>query len=114
MRPVPPVFFEMAVNETMKVPVRVWKSVAKELAFTDYTSQLEAVTVPVLLIWGDKDLFVPETDQYILHGILSDSKLVVYKGTGHAVQWEEPERFANDLTSFIREIQPDEKYSIRF
>jgi non-heme chloroperoxidase len=114
MRPVPPAFFDMAVNETLKVPVRVWKSVTKELAVTNYTSQLETVTVPVLLIWGDKDLFVTETDQQVLHAMLSDSKRVVYEGTGHAVHWEEPERFANDLTSFIREIQPDEKYSIRF
>lgn len=104
VRTVPPAFFDTMVNGSMKVPVRIWKSVMKELVASDYTKQLEAVKVPVLLIWGDKDAIASRADQQALRNSLSDCRFVIYEGTGHATHWEEPERFANDLTSFITRL----------
>lgn len=112
-RAVPASFFETVVDESMKVPARIWKSVLKQLLRADYTQQLEAIAVPVLLVWGDKDSFASKVDQETLQACLPDSKLVVYKGTGHAAHWEEPERFASDLMSFIKYTSADEKYRIR-
>ena len=32
---------------------------------------------------------------------IAGSRLEVYRGTGHAVHWEEPARFAADLVAFV-------------
>jgi pimeloyl-ACP methyl ester carboxylesterase len=31
------------------------------------------------------------------------ARLIVYAETGHAVQWERPERVASDLNAFLRQ-----------
>jgi non-heme chloroperoxidase len=38
-----------------------------------------------------------------LAAAIPGARLLVYPETGHAVQWERPERVANDLDTFARE-----------
>lgn len=104
--PIDPEFLQTAIDESLKLPARVWKSTAHSLFKADYVSRLRAYTKPVLIVWGDKDVLTPRKDQDLLAGTLMRSQLVVYMGTGHAVHWEEPARFAADLGSFIQQIVP--------
>lgn len=101
---VPPAFFDTVVNESAKVPAHVWQGVMNEFNKVDYIRQLKEVKKPTLIFWGDKDLFALRVDQDMLHGAIPGSVLVVYEGTGHAVHWEEPGRFAWDLASFIKQL----------
>jgi non-heme chloroperoxidase len=104
--PIDPEFLQTAINESLKLPARVWKSTAYSLFKADYVDRLRVYTKPVLIVWGDKDVFSPRKDQDLLAGTLMRSQLVIYPGTGHAVHWEEPARFAADLDSFIQQIVP--------
>jgi non-heme chloroperoxidase len=100
----PQTFFEMVVQDSLKVPAYVWKAVFEGLLKTDLSGKLCKVTAPTLIIWGDKDAFFPRSDQEILSATIKDSQLVVYPGAGHAVHWEEPDRFASDLVGFINKL----------
>ena len=40
---------------------------------------------------------------YLLSGI-TNSRLAVYENTGHAVHWEQTERFARDVSSFTTAV----------
>jgi pimeloyl-ACP methyl ester carboxylesterase len=102
IRPVPQGFFETVVQESMKLPARVWKDVVACIR-DDFSSELHKITSPTLLVWGDQDGFVPRSDQGAQLAAIADSQLKVYDGTGHAVHWEQPERFAKDLVNFIQE-----------
>lgn len=93
--------FNTYVNESSKLPARVWKAAMNGLMSADYCSELRKIDIPTLVIWGEKDAIVPETDQDILSSGIKKSRLIIYKNTGHAVHWEEPSRFANDLINFI-------------
>lgn len=104
--PIPPGFLETAVQESLKVPARVWKTTANALFNADYVSLLKAYAKPVLIIWGDKDVLSPRQDQEVLAGAMRRSQLLVYTGTGHAVHWEEPVKFTGDLVTFIQQIAP--------
>lgn len=67
----------------------------------DYTSELQKVKKPTLIFWGDKDLFCPKADQDALNKAIANSQLVIYSGIGHAIHWEAPKKFADDLNAFI-------------
>lgn len=100
-KPIDSSYFNLLVNESMKVPVAVFKAALKGFADVDYTPLLDKVTHPALIFWGDKDMIFQREGQERLTSLLRNSKWLVYKGTGHALHWEEPKRFANDLTEFI-------------
>jgi pimeloyl-ACP methyl ester carboxylesterase len=56
----------------------------------------EAITCPVLLVWGERDIIVSARSAQQMHDRLPDSELVVFAATGHSPMIEFPDRF-NDL-----------------
>ncbi|HEU4469780.1 MAG TPA: alpha/beta hydrolase [Flavisolibacter sp.] len=102
--PIPQAYLDTLVNESLKVPARVWQNVIDGLMEVDYTRDLLAVKKPTLIIWGDLDAFAPLQDQERLQNAIKGSKLLVYKKTGHAVHWEQHKKFAEDLLQFIAKL----------
>jgi len=92
------------VSESRQVPARVWKEVHYGMVNADFSKELKKVKVPALIVYGDKDAIIPETDQRILAAALRNSSRITYRGTGHAPHWEEPERFVYDLLGFIQHL----------
>ena len=103
-RPVPLAFLETLVQENLKVPARVWKATFQGLLEDDSFAQLDKISAPTLIVWGDRDAFLTRADQEQLKAAITGSRLVVYRGTGHAVYWEAPERVASDLAAFVDEV----------
>jgi non-heme chloroperoxidase len=102
VQPVPPPFFDMVVNESLKVPARVWRDAFAGFFEDDFADELGKVAVPTLIIWGDRDNFCPRGDQDTLLAGITGSRLLVYEGAGHSLHWEEPERFAADVAAFVK------------
>ncbi len=90
--------------ETMKVPARVWKAAMKGIIDVDLRKDIHKIDKPVLILWGDKDTICSLGDQEFIKKEIKDSRLIIYKGVGHAAHWEEPERFARDMELFIDAI----------
>src|SRR5688500_7929990 len=103
-KPIDAVYFDTLVAEGLKVPSRVFKAAFKGLMEVDFATELKKVDCPVLIFWGDKDRFCFRSNQNILSKNIRNSEILVYEGTGHALHWEEPARFANDLLSFINRV----------
>jgi non-heme chloroperoxidase len=103
-RPVPAEFFETIVSESQKVLARVWKEALRPFLTVDFSDRLAEISVPTLLVWGDRDGFTLRAEQDALNRAIAGSRLMTYNGTGHCPHWEEPERFAADLTAFIRGV----------
>jgi pimeloyl-ACP methyl ester carboxylesterase len=101
--------FKNYVTESMKVPADVWKAIATELLTVDLSIHLPGIQIPTLIIWGDKDLLAPRSDQQLMNKSINSSRLLVYDGIGHAVHWEDPRRFTNDLLDFINNLKPGNK-----
>jgi pimeloyl-ACP methyl ester carboxylesterase len=99
--PIDPVFFEKVVEESAKVPARVWKAVFRGLLTDDHTDFLDDVSAPTLIIWGTLDPFFTLSDQQALQAALPGAVFVPYDGAGHNTQWEQPERVAEDIQNFI-------------
>jgi non-heme chloroperoxidase len=104
-RTVPPTFLDAVVAESLKVPARVWKAALREAHLeADIAGELSAITAPTLIVWGDQDTIHLRGETEALVEAISGSRLVEYAGAGHALHWEEPARFAADLTAFAESI----------
>jgi pimeloyl-ACP methyl ester carboxylesterase len=104
-QPIPPEFLETVVQESLKVPARVWKAAFQGLLEGEFPSELGKIKAPTLIVWGDQDAYCPRSDQETLRMAIAGSRLVVYAGVGHAIHWEEPARFAADLVAFVKSLR---------
>jgi non-heme chloroperoxidase len=78
----------------------------KAFSETDLTEDLKKIDVPTLFIHGDDDQIVPICDSAKLASkLVTNSKLVVYKGGSHGICAIEKDRINADLLAFIQESQ---------
>jgi pimeloyl-ACP methyl ester carboxylesterase len=103
-QPVPQAFLETVVQESLKVPARVWRATFEGFLEDDCASELGKIQAPTLIVWGTRDAFCSRRDQDVLLAAIARSRLVVYESAGHGLHWEEPERFAADLVTFTRSL----------
>jgi pimeloyl-ACP methyl ester carboxylesterase len=99
--PIPRTFLDLVVQESLKVPARVWKETLRSALNSDFSEELSKIKAPTQLIWGNQDVFANRLEQTALLSAIPGSKLKVYGGIGHAPHWEEPARFVNDVVDFI-------------
>jgi non-heme chloroperoxidase len=58
------------------------------------------VTVPALLLYGERSrLFHGDLGEW-LQGQIPDSKLVTFGQSGHCPFWEEPDKFNREVANF--------------
>jgi abhydrolase domain-containing protein 14 len=71
----------------------------------DQKSKLAVLKMPILLLWGERDNVFP-VDEYAkpLKQQLTNSKLIIIKGAGHAANLDKPGEFHELLFDFLSEI----------
>jgi pimeloyl-ACP methyl ester carboxylesterase len=67
-----------------------------------FKSQLSKISVPTLLIWGEKDLIFPLSVGEGLHQDIPSSTLKVIKKSGHIPMWETPDEVNEAILSFLK------------
>ena len=65
-----------------------------------YTSSIDAITIPALLIWGEQDNIVPLNLGKQLHRDIEGSTLQIIPNCGHIPQEENPEAVITAITEF--------------
>jgi pimeloyl-ACP methyl ester carboxylesterase len=104
VQPVPQAFLDSMVQESLKVPARVWRATFEGLLLDDSSRELDKIRAPTLVVWGDRDDVVPRSDQEALAAAIPASRFAVYPDAGHALYWEQPVRVASDLVAFVTAI----------
>lgn len=103
-QPLPSGALETYVRESLKVPARVWRAALAGLLETDLSGELSRLQTPTLILWGDRDSFFLRPEQEALAAAIKGARLVIYPGAGHALHWEEPARFAAEVTAFVEKL----------
>jgi len=98
-RPIPPDFFERIIEESLKLPPRLWRLAIDRLIECHDVKELARIEAPTQLLWGDKDALFSRTEQQRFIDVLPAARLSVYEETGHCPNWEQPERVAADITA---------------
>jgi pimeloyl-ACP methyl ester carboxylesterase len=101
---VPQMFLETVVEESLKVPARVWRAALEGLVENGHSELLSRIEAPTLIVWGKQDLFCPRSDQEALQAAITGSELMTYPRAGHGLHWDEPERFAADIAAFTESL----------
>lgn len=101
---VPRDLFEIIVEENLKPSARVWRETMRGLIEDDSARELDRITAPTLVVWGDQDAIVSRSDQEAMTVAIPDARLIVYAGAGHTFYWEDPERVAADIATFVESL----------
>lgn len=101
---VPDWYVEDRINDGVRTPARAWRQTLTGLTAAPPPTETGTITVPTVIIWGDRDELLTRADQEALAAAIPDSRFVVYEGAGHLVLWEQPERVATDLTDFVMSL----------
>jgi pimeloyl-ACP methyl ester carboxylesterase len=80
-----------------------FRAMALASAEADLREVLASIDVPTLLLYGDQDVRAPrEVAEALLAGI-PGSRLIMMPGVGHAGSVEAPDRFCNEVRTFLNE-----------
>lgn len=100
--PVPSAFMDRVIAESRKAPAHVWRAAFAGMRATDAPTELSQHRIPTLILWGDRDQFMPRDEQDALIAQHGTAQLRIYSETGHAPHWERPEEVARDIAEFLR------------
>jgi pimeloyl-ACP methyl ester carboxylesterase len=71
----------------------------------DFRDVLPQINVPTLLIWGSDDKRSPLSCGEAMREAVPGARLVVIPKAGHVSNFEQPERFNEQVRAFIRSIE---------
>ncbi len=69
----------------------------------DSSSLLEKIKCPVLLIGGEEDPLCSVTEQQRIHGLISNSEMVIYSEAGHFVSLDQADKVTEDMLNWFKE-----------
>ncbi|WP_281648921.1 alpha/beta hydrolase [Parendozoicomonas sp. Alg238-R29] len=78
---------------------RMIRRIRNDLGFD--LSRLDQLSMPVLIMWGEDDGWIPVRHAYKFNEAIEGSELIIYPGVGHMPMEEIPEQSAQDLVTFL-------------
>jgi pimeloyl-ACP methyl ester carboxylesterase len=103
-RAVPPGFMAGVIENSTRVPARVWQAVLDGLLAYEAGAP---PACPTLVLGGTLDALFSVAEQEAAAAAIPGAKLELVEGIGHCLQWESPERFVALLTDFVRSLDDD-------
>lgn len=94
--------FNKVASEDYKNSPEVLRKTMSIILNEDQTKLLKNISVPTLLIWGDKDTATPMRDAKIIEKEIPDCGLVVYEGAGHFAFLEQIGRTNAIINEFLK------------
>ncbi len=71
----------------------------------DYRKELEKISIPTLIIQGEKDLLLPVHLANEVHLHIPRSKLIVVKNAGHTLNLEHVPEVCKDILEFLNQVE---------
>jgi pimeloyl-ACP methyl ester carboxylesterase len=100
----PPEMLESLFEHVGALDPRVVSAVTAAYLDHDANDVLPTVTVPTLIIAGDKDQLTPVTTAERMHREIRGSRLIVFTGHSHLVQVEKPREVHTAIEEFLRDF----------
>jgi pimeloyl-ACP methyl ester carboxylesterase len=102
------------IDETLAgTDVEVWAKVFPSLVDFDLSESLEAVSVPALVVVGDKDRLTPPAAARYMADKIPGSRLLILEDAGHCAFLEEHEALDGEIAAFADEVLVPAKAAAR-
>ena len=97
-------FIQMYLKKIGELPQEIFLHLLEEMKKHDIINHLENITIPSLIIGGDKDKVIPNHLQQILKKYLINSQLYIVKDGSHVPQVDFPDFLNERIEAFIKNI----------
>ena len=94
-----------AVLKAIRSSINLWGLKKK----TEVLDQLRGLSIPLLIVWGEKDRILPVSHAYKAKEALPKAKVHVLERCGHWPQMERAEEFNSILLEFLQGKPKKEK-----
>jgi pimeloyl-ACP methyl ester carboxylesterase len=102
-------FLPLIAVDAMRAGPVSFASAAYELLSADRRAELGRIQQPALVVWGEHDTIVPLEVAIALTRALPNAQLAIVEGAGHSPMWEQPARFNQLVTGFLRGSMTDDQ-----
>jgi len=97
-----PRFFPILAYDSLRAgPITLLKA-TRDLIALDISEELQSITAPVLLVWGENDTLVPPSLGHMLRSELPNARLLTLKRAAHVAMFDQPQKFNAAVTAFLR------------
>ena len=79
-----------------------WQAQAAAGATFDAFDRVQGIEAPTLVMHGLEDAVVDPRNATILAALIPNVRVELFAGAGHLFFWEQPERFVEVVTEFLR------------
>ncbi len=83
---------------------------ARELLADDVSELLHRITVPTLILSGERDVLIPPGSGAQQHAAIQGSTYAVLAGAGHILMWDQAERFNQLVLQFLLADEQEHGY----
>ena len=89
-------------REATAQPFDAWSAQAAAGAAFDAFDRIEEIAAPTLVLHGTEDAVVDSRNAALLERRIPDARVELFPGGGHLFFWEQPDRFVEVVTEFLR------------
>jgi pimeloyl-ACP methyl ester carboxylesterase len=89
-------------REATAQPLEAWTAQAAAGATFDALDRIQGIEAATLVLHGTDDAVVDSRNSALLALRIPDARVELFPGGGHLFFWEQPERFAEVVTGFLR------------
>ena len=104
-KPMRKVFYRLFGIGSASYSQGVMKEVREKIIRQDLSHLLPNVSLPALILWGDKDKSTPVEDAHLVKEKIPQASLIVFRGASHLIHQEVPEEFVYHVAKFCSEKQ---------
>lgn len=91
----------MLVHDVSKITAESYFMSIATLRKTDFRGQLGGLTMPVMGMYGPKDVIVHPNQAKLLQAEVPTAQIAWFERAGHFIMLDEPERFYKELREFL-------------
>ncbi len=89
------------LRDTLKPRLRILWQAAREMGNSDFRAELASLTLPTLIIWGERDILLPLALSHSLVEALPHAMFVTMPESGHRPPLSQPAEFSKLVLDFL-------------